>query len=135
MSKDDNMNKKNSVTKYMMLYMSIGICMGVSGGLVFGMLIYPDNMLMGMLYGMPVGMCIGMAIGAAKDKRLSDKMMIIARIENLTGSSDVMIYTMDKNGEEKEYQVSRKKIKEEKFAVNDRVAEEMDGSLVSLESK
>ena len=62
-------------------------------------------------------------------------MMIIARIENLTGSSDVMIYTMDKNGEEKEYQVSRKKIKEEKFAVNDRVAEEMDGSLVSLESK
>lgn len=129
------MNKKNSVTKYMMLYMSIGMCMGVSGGLVFGMFIYPDNMFVGMLYGIPVGMCFGMAIGAAKDKRLSDKMMIIARIENLTGSSDVMIYAMDKNGEEKEYRVSRQKTKEEKFAVNDRVAEEMDGSLVSLESK
>ena len=129
------MNKKNSVTKYMTLYMSIGMCMGVSGGLVFGMLVYPDNMFVEMLYGIPVGMCIGMAIGAAKDKRLSDKMMIIARIENLTGSSDVMIYTMDKNGEEKEYKVSRKKTKEEKFAENDRVAEESDGLLVSLESK
>ena len=48
------------------------MCMGVSGGLVFGM-------------------CIGMAIGAAKDKRLSDKMMIIARIENMTDSSDDII--------------------------------------------
>ncbi len=130
------MDKKDSVNKYMTFYMSIGMCWGVSGGLLFGMLLMnSDNMFLGMCFGLPIGMGIGAAIGGAKDKQLSEKMMTIVRIENLTDSSDVMIYTIDKNGAEKEYRVAGKKSKEEKFAVEDRVAEETDGSLVSLETK
>lgn len=37
-----------------------------------------------------------------KKNSVTKYMMIISGIENLTGSSGVMIYTMDKNGEEKE---------------------------------
>jgi len=129
------MNKKNPVTKYMALYMSLGMCFGVSVGLVFGTVLYPDNMSLGMGFGIPIGMCLGMAIGAAKDKRLSEKMMKIVRIEAQASTSDIMIYAIDKNGAEKGYPVAKEKVKEEKFAAGDRVAEETDGSLVSLESK
>lgn len=75
-----------------------------------------------------------MAIGAAKDKRLSEKMMKISRIEAIEESSDKLIYAIDKNGSEKEYRVSEKVMKGEKYAVGDRVAEETEGSLVSLEN-
>lgn len=36
-------------------------------------------------------------------------MMKISRIEAMQGSSDMLIYAVDKNGEEKEYRVSGKK--------------------------
>ena len=117
---------KKKVQKYMAIYMSIGMCFGVSGGLIFGMILYPDNRTLGMCFGIPIGMCIGMAIGSAKDKRLS---------ENIQESSDMLVYAMDKNGVEKKYKVSEKKMKEEKFSVGNRVAEETEGSLVSLESE
>lgn len=126
---------KKPVNKYMTLYMSIGMCFGVSFGLVFGMIVYPDNMSLGMGFGLPVGMCIGMAIGYAKDKRLSENMMRISRIEAIDDSSDMLVYAVDKNGAEKEYKVTEKKMKEEKFSTGDRVAEETDGFLISLESK
>lgn len=128
------MNKKKKIEKYMTLYMSLGMCFGVSGGLIYGMILFPDNMALGMCFGLPIGMSIGMAIGAAKDKRLSENMMEIDRIEAVSGTSDMLIYAIDKNGVEKEYRVSEKKMKTEKFSVGDRVAEEKDGSLVSLES-
>lgn len=128
------MDKKKKVQKYMTLYMSIGMCFGVSLGLIYGNILFPDNMAMGMSFGIPVGMCLGMAIGAAKDKRLSEHMMEISRIEAVPGTTDWLLYTVDKNGVEKEYKVSAKKMKEEKFSVGNRVAEEKDGSLVSLES-
>ena len=129
------MDKKDAVKKYMMLYMGLGMCFGVSIGLVFGKILYPDNMSMGICFGLPIGMYIGMTIGTAKDKRLTENIMKICRIEAISGSSDTMIYSLDKNGTEKEYRVTEKKMKAEKFVVNDRVAEETDGSLVSLESK
>ena len=125
----DNEDKKK-VQKYMTLYMGLGMCFGVSGGLI----LFPDNMSLGICFGMPIGMCIGMAIGSAKDKRLSKNMMKISRIEAVAESSDIDIYVMDKNGEEKKYSVSEKKMKEQKFTVGDRVAEETAGSLVSLEN-
>jgi hypothetical protein len=128
-------NKNNTVKKYMTLYMSLGMCFGVSGGLLFGTIIYPDNIALGTCFGLPIGMCLGMAIGAAKDKRLSEKMMIVKSIEDVSDSSNVIIYVSDKHDVEKQYTVTEKKMKEEKFAKGDRVAEETDGSLVSLESK
>ena len=75
------MNNKNGIKKYMTLYMSLGMCFGVSGGLVFGSLLELDFIARGMCYGIPIGMCIGMAIGSAKDKRLSENIMTISRIE------------------------------------------------------
>ena len=131
----DNKDKKNTVEKYMTLYMSIGMCFGVSGGLIFGMIIYPDNMTLGMCFGLPIGMGIGMVIGQAKDKRLSENIMIIKKIKTVNDSTDLVIYVSDKNEMEKQYSVTNKKMQEEKFVKGDRVAEETDGSLVSLESK
>lgn len=128
------MEKKKKVQKYMTLYMSLGMCFGVSFGLIYGNILFPDNMALGMSLGIPFGMCLGMAIGAAKDKRLSEHMMEISRIETVDESTDIFVYAIDEDGAEKEYRVSAKKMKEEKFSVGNRVAEEKDGSLVSLES-
>ena len=128
-------DKKNTIEKYKALYMSRGMCFGVSGGLIFGTIFFTDNMSLGMCFGVPIGMCIGMAIGQAKDKRLSENIMIIRKIETTKDSTDVVIYVSDKNEIEKQYRVTDKKMKEEKFIEGDRVAEEIDGSLVSLESK
>jgi len=127
-------DSKKKIQKYMTLYMSIGMSFGISIGLIFGMILFPDSMPLGMCFGIPIGMSIGMAIGAAKDKRLSENMMEIVRKEDVSESSDVLIYAVNKNGLEKEYRVSAKKMKAEKFSVGNRVAEETDGSLVSLES-
>lgn len=128
-------NKKNTIEKYMALYMSLGMCFGVSGGLIFGNIFFPENMSLGMCFGIPIGMCIGMAIGQGKDKRLSENIMIIRKIETEKESTDEVIYVSDKNEIEKQYRVTEKKMKQEKFVEGDRVAEEIDGSLVSLESK
>ena len=127
--------KEKKVQKYMALYMSLGMCFGVSGGLVFGMLLFPDNMALGICFGIPIGMCIGMAMGAAKDKALSANMMKVTRIEDMSESNDKLIYATDKNGEEKEYKITEKQIKEQQFAVGDRVALDTDGNLVSLENR
>lgn len=129
------MHKNDSIKKYTTLYMSMGICFGVSIGLVFGRTVYSDNMSLGICFGLPLGMCIGAAIGAAKDKRLSENMMRVCKIETLNDSADVIIYVVDKNNMEKEYKVTEKMMKQEKYSVNDRVAEETDGLLVSLEIK
>ncbi|WP_426350548.1 hypothetical protein ACPWSR_04690 [Alloiococcus sp. CFN-8] len=129
------MKNKNTTEKYMTLYMSFGMCFGVSGGIIFGTIFFPDNMSLGICFGLPLGMCIGLLIGQAKDKRLSENIMIIRKIEAAKDSSDLVIYVSDKNEIEKQYRVTEKKIKEEKFVQGDRVAEEIDGSLVSLESK
>ena len=128
-----NESGKNTIQKYQNLYMSLGMCFGSSGGLIFG--ISFDNMALGMCLGMSIGMCIGIVIGQAKDKRLSGNIMIIRKIETANNSSDIIIYVICKNEIEKQYIVTEKKMKEEKFAEGDRVAEEINGSLVSLESK
>ena len=114
--------------------MSLGMSFGVSIGLIFGMILFPDNIALGMCFGIPIGMTYGILIGSAKDKRLSENMMEIVRIEEVSEASELLIYAVDKNGVEKEYKVSKKKMKTEKFAIGNRVAEETEGSLVSLES-
>lgn len=129
------MDKKSIVRKYTAIYMTIGMCFGASFGLSIGMILYSDNMSLGICLGLPIGMCIGMAIGSVKDKRLSQNMMEISRIETMNELSNVIIYAIDKNGTEKEYSITKKEMKEERFSVGDRVAEETDGTLVSLESK
>ena len=128
-----NESGKNTIQKYQNLYMSLGMCFGLSGGLIFG--ISFDNMALGMCLGTSIGMCIGIVIGQAKDKRLSENIMIIRKVETANNLSDIIIYVICKNEIEKQYIVTEKKMKEEKFAEGDRVAEEIDGSLVSLESK
>ncbi|MBE5930264.1 MAG: hypothetical protein E7268_04270 [Lachnospiraceae bacterium] len=118
----------------MTLYMSLGMCMGMLLGVNFGLLLF-DNLALGLPIGISTGMCIGIAIGAAKDKRLSEHMMKISRIEDVSDSTDKLVYAIDENGEEKEYRMNEKRIISEKFSVGDRVAEEKAGYLVSLESK
>lgn len=126
---------KEKIQKYETQYMSIGMCFGVAIGLALGSVVFPDNMTLGMCFGLPIGMSIGLAIGQEKDRRLAENMMEISRIEKLAGYTDVFVYAVDKNGTEKEYRVTEKVMKAEKFAVGDRVAEEKEGVLVSLESK
>lgn len=128
---DKKTDKKKSVTKYTMLYMSIGMCFGVA----FGVALMSDNISLGMSIGLPVGMCIGLLIGQMRDRKLSENMLEISRMQPADASTDTIIYAVDENGAEKEYTVTEKKMKEEKFAVGDRVAEESNGVLVSLESK
>lgn len=128
-------NKKKEIQKFTALYMSLGMCFGVSGGFIYGNILFPDNMSVGMSYGILIGMCIGLAIGAAKDKRLAEKMMEIIRIEVIQTTLNTIIFVKDHSGAEKQYEISEKKMKEGKFEIGDRVAEETEGVLVSLESK
>lgn len=130
-----NNGEKNTVQKYMPLYMSLGMCFGVSGGLILSVIFNPNNLPLGICFGLPIGMSIGIALGTAKDNSLSKNIMIITRIEAIKDSSNILIYVIDKNEIEKQYVVTEKKMKEEKFTEGDRVSEEIDGSLVSLESK
>lgn len=131
-----NMNKnEKKIVKYMTLYMSIGMCFGVSGGLIYGNILFPDNVSYGLSFGIPIGMLVGMAIGSIKDKKLSLKMMKIIKIEKIADSKDFSVFTKDKDGVEKKYIVSEKNLKCKKFVVGDRVAQESNNNLVSLESK
>ena len=128
----DNKNDKK-IQKFTSLYMSLGMMLGMSTGMLYGMLLF-DNMPLGMTTGMSMGMCLGLVIGSAKDKRLSENMMHITGIEDDETSSDKIIYAVDKEGNEKLYKVSEKIAKNAKFAVGDRVAEETNKMLVSLEN-
>jgi len=129
----ENKNEKK-IQKFATLYMSCGMMLGISTGMLYGMLLF-DNMAIGMCLGMSMGMCLGLASGSAKDKRLSESMMHITRIEDDETSADKIIYAVDKDGNEKSYKVSERIAKNAKFAVGDRVAEETNKSLVSLENK
>lgn len=129
----DNKNEKK-IQKFTSLYMSLGMMLGISMGMLYGMLLF-DSMALGMSLGLSVGMCIGTAIGSAKDKRLSENMMHITRIQEDIESDGKIIYAVDKDGNEKSYKVSARIAKNAKFAVGDRVSEETNKSLVSLETK
>lgn len=50
-----------------------------------------------------------------------------------TRFSEVFIYAIDKEGNEKEFRVSEKTMKTEKFKTGEKVAEEREGVLISLE--
>ena len=129
------MDEKKKISKYTTFYMTIGMSVGMMIGAMMQNFLFENRMTMGMIWGMSIGMCIGVAIGAAKDKRLSEHMMKISRIEDVPDSTDKFVYAVDESGEEKEYRVDVKRIVSEKFAVDDIVAEEKAGYLVSLESK
>ena len=128
------MEENKKVSKYLTLYMPLGMCLGMSVGMSLGQLVF-HNLALGMSIGISVGMGIGAALGAAKDKRLSEHMMEIVRIEEVPDSTDKLVYTIDKSGAEKEYRIAERRIISEKFAVGDKVAEEKEGYLVTLESK
>lgn len=128
------MNQKN-FSKYTSLYMSVGICFGLSFGLIFGSLLFPNHPALGMSITIPIGLSLGLVLGAAKDKRLSENAMEVIRIEEINASQDVFVYVKDRDGLEKKYQVSLEVMKAGKFAPGDCVAEDTDGTLVSLEDK
>jgi len=115
-------------------YMGIGMCFGLTIGLAFGKVLFPDNMTLGMCYGLPLGMSLGLAFGQEKDRKLWERRMEISKIERLVGFSEVFIYAIDKDGNGKEFRVSEKLMKSEKFKVGDKVAEEREGVLISLEA-
>jgi predicted 3-demethylubiquinone-9 3-methyltransferase (glyoxalase superfamily) len=123
----------------MSLGMCYGVCLGASGCALFGSTVFPDNIAVyiscGVSFGISIGILLGMAIGATKDKRISEKMMMIKKIEEVGDSLNAVIYVNDKYGVEKQYTVTEKKLKKEKLAEGDRVFEENNGSLVSLERK
>ena len=126
---------EKKVSKYMTFYMTIGMSIGMMIGAMMHFFVFENKLSMGMVWGMSLGMCIGIAIGVAKDKRLSENMMKISRIEDVPDATDKLVYATDKNGEEKEYRVDEKRMISEKFSVGDRDAEEKAGYLVTLESK
>lgn len=128
------MEEKKNVSKYLTLYMPLGMCMGMMVGMSLGQLVF-HNLALGLSIGISGGMGIGAALGAAKDKRLSERMMKIVRIEEAPDSTDQLVYAVDKSGVEREYRMAERRIISEKFAVGDRVAEENAGYLVTLESK
>lgn len=128
-------NKKKKIQKYTSLYMSLGICFGVSGGLFYGNILFPDNMSLGLPIGIAIGICLGLAMGAAKDKRLAEKMMEVVGIEAVQALPKFIVFAKDSGGTTKQYEISDKQMKQEKFEMGDRVAEETNGSLLSLESK
>ncbi len=127
--------KNKKIGKYTALYVSYGMCFGVSLGLFFGSILFHDKMVLGMPIGIPIGMCIGLVIGHVKDKSLAKKMMEVIMIENMETTGKIILFVKDKNGVDKQYEVTEKKMKEEKFEIGDCVAEETEGVLVSLESK
>ncbi|MGL5085089.1 MAG: hypothetical protein ACRC68_05130 [Clostridium sp.] len=131
----NNKDENNIVGKYTSLYMSTGMCLGSTGGLMVGTIIFPDNMLLGLSFGSTIGMCIGIIFGYSKDKHLSENSMIIIKIETVKNKADLVIYVSDKNEIEKQYNVTAEEMEEEEFVEGGRVAEEKDGSLVSLESE
>lgn len=114
-------------------YMGIGMCFGPAIGLAFGNVLFPDNMALGMCWGLPIGMSLGFAFGQEKDRKLWESRMEISKIERLAGFSEVFIYAIDKDGNEKEFRVSEKTMKAENFKAGDKVAEEREGALISLE--
>ncbi len=66
-----HLNKKHKLLQegyYIGLYMGIGLCFGVSLGLVFGNHIS---------IGMPIGLCLGLAIGARLDENARKKGQVI----------------------------------------------------------
>lgn len=85
-------------------------------------------------FGLPIGMSLGLTIGQEKDRRLWESRMEISKIEHLAGFSEVFICAIDKDGNEKEFRVSEKLMKSEKFKAGDKVAEEREGVLISLET-
>ena len=129
------MDDKKKITKYQTMYLAIGMSLGMLLGSLYGTFLFDGKVGVGLCLGLSTGMCLGMAIGAQKDKRLSEQMMEVKRIDETTDSADLLVYTVGKDGTEKEYRVTQERQKEEMFAVGDRVAEEKDGMLVSLETK
>ena len=115
-------------------YMGIGMCFGLAIGLAFGNVLFPDNMALGMCWGLPIGMSLGLAFGQEKDRKLWENRMEVSKIERLAGFSEVFVCAIDKDGNEKEFRVSEKRMKAEKFKAGDKVAEEREGVLVSLET-
>ena len=114
-------------------YMGIGMCFGLAIGLAFGNVLFPDNMALGMCWGLPIGMSLGLAFGQERDRKLWENRMEISKIERLAGYSEVFIYAIDKDGNEKEFCVSEKTMRAENFKAGDKVAEEREGVLISLE--
>lgn len=126
--------KEPKFQKYANEYMGIGMCLGVSLGLIYGNLFFSDSIGVGMCFGISIGMSLGLAIGQEKDRKLWESRMEISKIEHLAGFSEVFIYAIDKDGNEKEFRVSAKTMKAEKFKAGDKVAEEREGVLISLET-
>jgi hypothetical protein len=116
------------------MYMSLGMCFGVGIGMLLSTLVFNINVAIGMCFGVSIGLSLGLAIGSAKDERLSKVAMTITKIEPLENSTDTVIYATQQDGTEKQYTITKKRMKQENFKLGDTVAEESDGTLVSLES-
>lgn len=127
--------KEPKFQKYANEYMGIGMCLGVSLGLIYGNLLYSDSIGVGMCFGISIGMSLGLAIGQDKDRKLWESRMEVSKIEHLAGFSEVFVYAIDKDGNEKEFRVSEKLMKTENFKAGDKVAEEREGVLISLETR
>lgn len=128
------MTHRPETQKYRTIYMSTGICCGVFCGILLEMLQNPDHPAAGICLGILAGMCLGLTVGYFKDRKLSGQMMKVSRIEYQSAASEALVYAVDREGTEREYRISGRIMKREKFSVGDRAAEETDGSLVSLES-
>lgn len=139
----DEATKPTDSHKYQTLGMSVGMCMGPCMGMSIGMLLF-DNLSLGMCLGLSIGMCIGMALGAAKDKRISENILIVKDIiEEEFGcegrpegkAAMVTIVVEDKEGKEQHIRMADKLAYERKIEVGDRAFLEEDGTLDLVDEK
>ena len=63
--------EEKKVQNYTKSYGSIGMCLGISLGLVYGLIFTPENIALGLCLLMPVGNLLGTIIGTEKDMKLA----------------------------------------------------------------
>ena len=131
MEESSSKKREQRVNRFAQIYMTLGMCMGIA----FGSLLRPEQMGAGMSTGLAIGMALGLALGAQKDTRLSQNMLTVTRIEDGASEDEKLVWAADANGAEKCFTVSKRRFQSERFALENRVAKEKEGILISLESR
>ena len=127
------MDKHQRFSRYQSLGISLGMCFGVSIGLVFGSMLF-DKSTTGMCFGVPLGMMLGIAIGKAKDDRINEQLRTKGyTISGISDKGDGYEVTLkDRNGECVTVTLKQKAFAEGKFSVGDPVYKYDDGRLEAV---
>ncbi len=111
--------------------MVLGMCFGLSLGTALGSAF--GNTATGTSLGLCIGMALGLLLGATKDKKVNkqieDEGYTIKTIKEQEQTEEYTVTIVNKSGKETIVKVSKNQMDEEKFAVNDIVFLDDDGSI------